>query len=298
MSIVTPSYNQAAFLEATIRSVLLQGYPNLEYLVIDGGSTDGSVGIIKQYEPWLAYWVSEPDRGQSHAVNKGWTRSSGEIVGWVNSDDLLLPGALWHVATAFRAHPTAGVVYGDCDVWVPNRPSPVRVRARQARLETLVASEALFCQPAGFYRRKAIEQVGWLDESLHYVMDRELWLRLFGTGELWCLEDMPLAVSREHGEAKSRRQYGCFASELRDVLGRYTPPVGQEASYRRLRRRALGGLQYAVAYFAFTRDRAYRRGLAAMAQALLIDPTLLTRLPRALLRTLAGATRPRSPSRG
>ncbi|NVO00781.1 MAG: glycosyltransferase, partial [Geobacteraceae bacterium] len=112
ITIVTPSYNQGRFLEKTILSVLDQGYPNLEYIVIDGGSTDESVEIIKKYADRLTYWVSEPDRGQSHAINKGFERATGEIFGWLNSDDWYHPGALQAVAEAFAANPDVGAVVG------------------------------------------------------------------------------------------------------------------------------------------------------------------------------------------
>src|SRR5512143_702654 len=113
VSIVTPSYNQARFLEATLRSVLEQDYPNIEYLVVDGASTDGSVEIIRRYANRLTWWVSEKDSGQSEAINKGLQRAKGHFVGWLNSDDIYLPGTISAAATAFRKHPEAGLVYGD-----------------------------------------------------------------------------------------------------------------------------------------------------------------------------------------
>src|SRR5215831_12852093 len=113
ISVVTPSLNQGKFIEETIRSVLLQGYPELDYIIIDGGSTDGSVEVIKKYEPWLTYWVSEPDRGQSHAINKGWQRACGEIVAWLNSDDTYNRGALRCAVEAFRYNTAVGMVYSD-----------------------------------------------------------------------------------------------------------------------------------------------------------------------------------------
>ena len=113
ISIVTPSYNQGQFIEETIRSVLLQGYPDLEYIIMDGGSTDESVGVLKKYEPWITFWTREPDGGQTEAINKGFKRSTGEIVAWLNSDDLYTAGALHIASKAFAERPHAAVVYGD-----------------------------------------------------------------------------------------------------------------------------------------------------------------------------------------
>jgi len=112
ISIVTPSFNQGTYLEKTIRSVLLQGYPNLEYIIIDGGSTDQSVEIIKKYESWVDFWVSEEDRGQSHAINKGLEKATGELLGWLNSDDYFLPDALFKLARSYLEDSSVGAIYG------------------------------------------------------------------------------------------------------------------------------------------------------------------------------------------
>lgn len=181
ISIVTPSYNQIQFIEETIRSVLLQGYPNLEYIVVDGGSTDGSPETIRRYEPWLAHWVSEPDRGQAHAINKGFALCTGDLLGWINSDDGLLPSALAHLAAAFRQFPQSILLSDVLNVddvygltWL--------------RRQTNVTFEALaepgrhnvFWQQPGVYLPRALyQQVGELDETLRYVFDRDWMCRVF-----------------------------------------------------------------------------------------------------------------------
>ncbi len=177
VSIITPSYNQAQFIEETIRSVLLQGYPDLEYLVIDGGSTDGTLDILRRYEPWLR-WVSEPDRGQSDAINKGLRMASGDILAYLNSDDLYLPGALYAIADFFRSYHEAGLVYGECRVidehgnelgYLPRRPFDLR--------RTIQRAEFL-PQQATFWRHEVMEKVGLFDDSLCYAMDYEYFIRV------------------------------------------------------------------------------------------------------------------------
>jgi|GEM_PF-467591 len=178
VSIVTPSYNQAQFIEETIRSVLLQGYPDLEYIIIDGGSTDGSVEIIRKYEKWLAYWVSEKDRGQSHAINKGFERATGEIVAWLNSDDIYQPDTLQDVALNFTTYSECGLLYADsCFI---NEHSQViePIETQQYDLATLVLSHAYLPQQSTFLRASVLAEQGLLDEELHYVMDFDLWLRV------------------------------------------------------------------------------------------------------------------------
>jgi glycosyltransferase involved in cell wall biosynthesis len=176
VSIVTPSYKQGQFLEETIRSVLLQGYPNLEYIIIDGGSTDGSVEIIRRYESRLAYWVSEPDGGQSEALNQGFARTSGAILGWLNSDDRFRPGAIASAVTAFAANPQAGVVYGDC-IEIDETGKHLRnYKARAFDLRRQLVAQ-MIPQPAAFFRRTVWEKVGPLRTDLHYTMDRDFWNR-------------------------------------------------------------------------------------------------------------------------
>lgn len=209
VTIVTPSYNQAQFVEEAIRSVLLQGYPNLEYTVIDGGSTDGSVEIIKKYEKWLTYWVSEPDRGQSHAINKGFEKASGVIYGWLNSDDYLLKDALKSVARAYLASPESGAWCGSSlYVDVNGKKTGVREPPPQLDAETIAAwNENSFAQPATFFSRRAWQQCAPLDENLQYGMDLDLWIRI---AQKFAFEKMGevLATERLHKDCKTEKDMG------------------------------------------------------------------------------------------
>ena len=175
VTIVTPSYNQAPFLEATLRSVLLQGYPNLEYIVVDGASTDGSREILERYRPWLAWWVSEPDDGQAHAVNKGFARATGEILAWLNSDDLHEPETLATVARYFAGNPECEILYGRgsyIDVEGIKTADVDWIRPFNRRL---LLTNNFILQPAAFWRRGLWEKVGELDPERHWTMDWE-WL--------------------------------------------------------------------------------------------------------------------------
>lgn len=182
VSIVTPSWNQGPFLEETIRSVLLQGHPNLEYMVIDGGSTDESTAVIRKYEPWLAHWVSERDDGQSHAVNKGFARASGAILGWVNSDDVYERNALQHVARHFAITPACDLVYGN-GWYVDEAGSKTEpctwIRPYDRRL---FLTTNFILQPAAFWRRTLWDRAGELEVAHHWAMDWEWLLRATALG--------------------------------------------------------------------------------------------------------------------
>ena len=203
ITVVTPSYNQAEYLSDTIESVIKQEYPLLEYIIIDGGSTDGSVEIIKHYERHLTYWVSEPDRGQSHAINKGLCRATGDIVCWLNSDDLLLPGALQKVGRAFAQHADLDIVTGytvraDRELHLLfNHFVPVQTR-------WLAQHGVLYMdQPSTFWKRELLPTFGGLDETLHMAMDLDLWLRFLAGGVSIFHSRDYLAVWRLHPDCKS-----------------------------------------------------------------------------------------------
>jgi glycosyltransferase involved in cell wall biosynthesis len=215
ISIVTPSFNQARFVEATIRSVLLQGYPRFEYVVVDGGSTDGAVELIRKYEPWLASWTSEKDRGQSDAINKGLARATGDIVAWLNSDDRFLPGTLAGVARAASRTPRAAAWVGQVRSVTPEGKLVfLQVPRGLTRAELADWGHAgQISQPACFFARWAAEQAGPLDERYHFVLDVELWLRLAERGTLVAVDEV-WAEETIHAEAKTYGQRGRSLAEL------------------------------------------------------------------------------------
>lgn len=203
VSIVTPSYNQAQFIEDTIRSVLLQGYPNLEYIIIDGGSTDGSVAIIKKYESKLAYWVSEPDRGQSHAINKGWQRATGEIVAWLNSDDTYEPGAIQKVVDFLQKNPEVDMVYGECFYIDKDSLKIAPFKHKDFNVSKMIQDHRWYIpQQTVWLRKRILDKVGLLDEGLHFKMDRDLYIRIGLNGKVAKLPEH-LANFRTHEDAKS-----------------------------------------------------------------------------------------------
>jgi glycosyltransferase involved in cell wall biosynthesis len=202
ITVVTPSLNQGRFLEETIRSVVGQDYSELEYIIIDGGSTDGSADIIHKYEKQLAYWTSEPDRGQADAINKGWRRATGEILAYINSDDTYCPGALRFVAEAFARDPEGGLVYGRCNV-IDEQSAVLRERrAKEVSFPELLRWSPSIPQPTMFVRCAVIESVGLLNTDLQYTMDYELTLRV---GMKYKMGFIPhvLANMRDHPAAKT-----------------------------------------------------------------------------------------------
>lgn len=207
ISIVTPSYNQGRFIEQTIKSVLNQEYPNLEYIIIDGGSSDSSVDIIKKYANRLAYWVSERDRGQSDAINKGFRRCTGDILSFLNSDDRLCPGALKTVADFFNSNPARGAVIGDLEVIDPEGRVVATKKSIPVHYWSMLYSTCSVPQPATFFTREAWAKTGEIDVSIHYNMDVEFFLRMMLCGVTFGTLKVPLAQFRLHRQSKTVSQY-------------------------------------------------------------------------------------------
>ncbi len=205
ISIVTPSFNQAQYLEETIRSVLMQGYQNLEYIIIDGGSTDGSVEIIKKYEPWLAYWVSEKDKGQSNAINKGFHLATGELAGWINSDDIFFPGAFKAVVSYWieNGRPNA-LITGSKLKGNSALDKLTRLEQYPLTIKHLVEKNIIE-QPSTFYPLSLLQEVGYIDERYRMSMDYDLWLRMAKHGADLVFLNSDLAVTRVYPETKTHR---------------------------------------------------------------------------------------------
>lgn len=225
ISIVTPSFNQERFLERTIQSVLNQEYPDLEYIVIDGGSTDGSAEIIRKYESRLAYWVSEKDKGQSHAIRIGFDRATGAILAWLNSDDIYLPGTLRRVGEAFRTDPGLSVLYGNRYL-IDEKDAIIGERRLTRYVRHLSPAGLLYggfgiYQPASFWTRQAYLSVGGVDVQFEHCMDNDLFVRLALAGAEFEFAREYLAGFRVHPRSKTSTLSEVAARERALIRSKY-----------------------------------------------------------------------------
>lgn len=216
VTIVTPSFNQARYLEQTIQSVLAQDYARLEYLLVDGASTDGSLEIIQKYADRFAWWVSEADTGQAEAINKGLRRAKGEFVAWLNSDDIYLPGAVAKAVAFFEGRPELGIVFGDVLAIDQDGQTTNHLRYGDWSLTELAAFRVIG-QPSVFMRRSVLEQAGYLDPSYHYLLDHQLWLRMAQIAPMHYLPET-LSAARFHAESKNVALANKFSEEVFRIL--------------------------------------------------------------------------------
>ncbi|NWG08295.1 MAG: glycosyltransferase [Chloroflexi bacterium] len=216
VSIVTPSFNQARYLEQTLRSVLEQDHPRLEYIVIDGASKDGSVEIIRKYQNRFAFWVSEKDSGQAEAINKGLSRANGGIVAWLNSDDYYLPGTISSAVRVFEENPDVVLIYGDM-LAVDERGRTINLlKYGQYSLQDLLCFQ-IIGQPSVFFRREALEKAGSLDTTFHFLLDHHLWIRIARQGKILHVPQV-WSAARYHAEAKNRAKAAEFGREAFRIL--------------------------------------------------------------------------------
>lgn len=222
ITIVTPSFNQGQFIEETIRSVLLQGYPNLEYIIIDGGSTDETIRIIQKYARWITYWQSAADAGQADAIGEGFQQASGEILAWQNSDDFYEPGAFKHVAQFFTANPDLVFVNGDVNLVDLNSQFKRRIFAMHpSRFFAANCGQHGWPQPGCFWRKSAYEQIGGIDPTLQFCMDKDLFIRLVSVGNGRRVSGPPLANFRVHEQAKTTTLAHVAQRETESIIKKY-----------------------------------------------------------------------------
>ena len=276
VSIVTPSYNQANYLEQTLNSVLEQDYPRIEYLVVDGASTDESVEIIKKYADKLAWWVSEKDGGQGDAINKGFARAKGEIIAWLNSDDYYLPNAISSTIKIFQQNPDVVLVYGDMLAVDENGQTFNVLKYKQLSLEDLLCFQ-IIGQPAVFFRREAYEQAGGLDTTFHFLLDHHFWIRIAQHGQILHVPQT-WSAARYHSEAKNRLKAAEFGREAFNILDWAKTQPGLAGTISGVERRARASAHRVDARYLLDAGRAVP-ALRAWFRALVIHPpTALARM--------------------
>lgn len=271
VSIITPSYNQAQYLEQTILSVLGQDYPNLEYMIVDGGSTDGSVEIIKKYADQLTYWVSEPDEGQADAINKGFQRSTGEIVAWLNSDDVYLPGTIDKAVTQLQEHPKVGMVYGDLRSINALGESINTIRYQQYDLKDLLSMQ-IIGQPTVFMRANILKKAGYLSLDYNFLLDHHLWLRM---AQLAPIKYFPgeRAEARFHLSAKNVALAEGFGREAFKILDWAKTQPDMVEIIEKNKRRILAGTHLFDAFYLLDGGQPWQ-ALKAYGQVIIRNPLL------------------------
>jgi len=297
VSIITPSYNQASYLEKTIQSVLSQDYPRIEYLVADGASTDGSVDIIKKYtktmesggllptlrqqaaglqKPSIGWWVSEKDSGQAEAINKGLARAKGDILAWLNSDDYYLPNTISAVVKIFEDKPDVVMVYGDMLAVDENGRTINVFKYKQLSLQDLICFQ-IVGQPSVFFRRAALEKAGLLDTTFHFMLDHHLWIRIARQGKILHVPQT-WSAARYHAEAKNRAKAAEFGREAFRILEWAKSQPGLAEAVSGVKRRARASAQRVDARYLLDGGQSWP-ALKAWGRALSIHPpTALARL--------------------
>lgn len=219
ITIVTPTRNQGHFIEETIRSILLQNYPKLEFIVMDGKSTDQTVEILKKYDTWIDYWESENDKGQTHAINKGFQRAKGDLINWVNSDDILAKNGLFNLVKGFAKHPEATLIHGQSIVILENGHLDTFHPPGYPDFKLAYFGSFPYLQPATFYKRAVLSKIGFLDESFEFTMDRDFFIRIALNYSIQYLDE-PIAYFREQPDAKTFKYNDTWESDRQRVISK------------------------------------------------------------------------------
>ncbi|TFG50743.1 MAG: glycosyltransferase [Candidatus Brocadiia bacterium] len=261
ITIVMPSFNQTQYLEEAIRSILDQNYPNLEFMILDGGSTDGSQEIIERYGDSLTYWQSQPDKGQTDALIQGFCRATGDLLGWVNSDDVLLPNCLQTIAEVFISQPECGL-FGGNYVLIDSNGKIIRCKRHPANANFFAKyGQSIVNQPGSFFKPEDYEAVGRLNRGLHYVMDTDLYVRMMLNGTRFAHTGVYLAGFRKHAAAKTVAQIGRAREESRIAKRIYWPVQITRARTRIIGRGIYRAYQILNCnYFRMTLETLFARG--------------------------------------
>jgi len=291
VSIVTPSLNQGRFIEETILSVKNQIYPNIEHIIVDGGSTDNTVDIIRKYDgTYNMLWLSEPDDGQSDAINKGWKMSKGDIIAWLNSDDTYMPWAVEIAVNWFINHPDVDMVYGDCSITNEAGKNIGQASVADFNLGKMLCGHNMVSQPAVFLRKEVLDKVGYLDSNLHFAMDYDLWLRIGLKGKMIYIAQV-LANYHEHSDTKSMTEAYKFPDDRLYSLNKLFSMHGLPKEVIAFRRQACG---YAHLRVGTNYHSQCKMGLARkhLLKAITLYPRSLRQpsLPAYLLTSLLGST--------
>jgi len=276
VSIITPSYNQAAYLEQTILSVLEQDHPHIEYIVVDGASTDNSVDIIRKYESKLAWWVSEKDKGQADAINKGFARATGEIIAWLNSDDYYLAGAVSAAVKIFEEHPEVVLVYGNMLSVDEHGKTFNTLTYKQLTLEDLLCFQ-IIGQAAVFMRHSALQITGALDPTFHFMLDHHLWIRLAQQGKILHVPQT-WSAARYHAEAKNLAKAAEFGRDAFRILDSVAQDKNLAPILARVSRRARASANRVDARYLLDGGQPASALFAWMRALFIHPPTALARL--------------------
>jgi len=273
VSIVTPSFNQAQFIEQAIQCVLSQDYPNIEHIVVDGASTDETVAILRKYDDKI-HWISEPDNGQSEALNKGFQLAEGDIIGWLNADDLYMPYTVSLAVDYLQKYPEVSLVHGAGQYIDENGRVIMSRRGGDFGLEKLIGINTIM-SIATFFRREIFDSVGFLNEDLHYVMDWEYWIRIAMAGlKLKHIPDPVMALSREHSNAKTIQVKERFWQERFKVFETLFNSPDLPKDIKRLEKRAYSGVYASSAYF-YLRYGQFGKSFSALQKSLKLYPSIL-----------------------